>query len=183
MTRCADEAGYSGQGSPVYKVTEALLTGAYPEDGGGVGPAFQALGNGDCFMNSVATLIVKKGGRGDSKTAILRLAKKLRLAVVITGLTFIELFLGDQYDFYGSWDNYVDEVREGLKESGWMVSISEKEGLAVESRDTARLMFLRALWHMSRLGAYTQQFAFPIMATVLGGPLRVFNPSESVVSR
>ena len=84
MTRCADEAGYSGQGSPVYKVTEALLTGAYPEDGGGVGPAFQALGNGDCFMNSVATLIVKKGGRGDSKTAILRLAKKLRLCLLYT---------------------------------------------------------------------------------------------------
>ena len=121
-----------------------------------MGPAFQALGNGDCFMNSVATLIVKKGGRGDSKTAILRLAKKLRLAVVITGLTFIELFLGDQYDFYGSWDNYVDEVREGLKESGWMVSISEKEGLAVESRDTARLMFLlRALWHVSTGGVHS----------------------------
>ena len=171
------------KGVQVDKVTEALLTGAYPEDGGGVGPAFQALGNGDCFMNSVATLIVKKGGRGDSKTAILRLAKKLRLAVVITGLTFIELFLGDQYDFYRAWGNYVDEVGEGLDKSGWIVSIRDKDGLAVESRDTARLIFLRALWHMSQPGVYTQQFAFPIMATVLGGPVRVFNPGEFVVLR
>ena len=109
--------------------------------------------------------------------------KKLRLAVVITGLTFIELFLGDQYDFYRAWGNYVDEVREGLDKSGWIVSISDKDGLAVESRDTARLMFLRALWHMSQPGVYTQQFPFPIMATVLGGPVRVFKPGEFVVLR
>ncbi|CAM9935775.1 unnamed protein product [Sphacelaria rigidula] len=93
----------------------------------------------------------------------------------------MELFLGDQYDFYGAWPCYTTEVREDLATSGGTVSPGLDDGLSLDSRDTARLMFVRQLWHMSAPGVFTQQFAFPIMATVVGGPLRVFNPSKLVL--
>ncbi|CAM9809546.1 unnamed protein product, partial [Sphacelaria rigidula] len=78
------------KGVDVDRVTEALLKGANPEDGGGVGIAFQCIGNGDCFMNAVATLIIAKSRRGDRRKAILRLARKLRPAIVITGIKYME---------------------------------------------------------------------------------------------
>ncbi|CAM9736334.1 unnamed protein product [Sphacelaria rigidula] len=87
------------KGVDVDRVTEALLKGANPEDGGRVGIAFQCIGNRDCFMSAVATLIIAKRRRGDRRKAILRLARKLRRAIVITGIKYMELFLGDQYDF------------------------------------------------------------------------------------
>ena len=45
------------KGVAVDKVAEAVLRGANPEDGGGVGIPFQSSGNGDCFLNAIATTV------------------------------------------------------------------------------------------------------------------------------
>ena len=59
------------KGVAVDKVTEAVLRGANPEDGGGVGISFQSSGNGDCFLNAIATMIIAKSRRGDRRKAII----------------------------------------------------------------------------------------------------------------
>ena len=157
--------------------TEALLNGANPEDGGGVGTPFRTEGNGDCLFNSVAAHLVVTGGRGN-RNAVRALAAKLKLSVVLEGLKYMEFSLSSQYDFYRSWYNYVSEVREGLATSGWDVVPDEENGFRVGSSDCARLMYLAQLRHISQQGVYMQQFVFPILATVLQSPVRVFVPCE-----
>lgn len=106
------------KGIDVDRVTDALLKGADPEDDGGVGTTFRCLGNGDCLLNAIPTLLIARSGRGDRRQAIWRLAKKLRLAAIITGIKFMELFPGDQYYFSGARHSHGTEVCEGMKISG-----------------------------------------------------------------
>ncbi|CAM9703547.1 unnamed protein product [Sphacelaria rigidula] len=94
-------------------------------------------------MTAVATLIIAISRRGNRRKAISRLAKKLRLAIVITGIKYMKLFLGDQYDCFGDWPCYSTEAREDLATSGWTESPGVDDGLSLDSTDTARLMFVR----------------------------------------
>lgn len=157
--------------------TAALLKGA-PEDGGGVGTPIWTEGNGDCLFNSVAAHLAVTKGRG-SRNAVRAISAKLRLSVVCFGIKYKEFFLSTKADFYGAWYNYVSEVREKLTGAGWEVIPDTEDGFRVGSCDCARLLYLVQLRHIARQGVYIQQFVFPILATVIQAPLRVFVPCES----
>lgn len=161
------------------KFTAALLNGIEPEDGGGVGTPFESDGNGDCLLNSVAAFFAKDGGRG-VRSAVKTMAVKLRLSVVLYGLKYMELFLLEQDEHFGAWYNYTSDVRERLAKNGWDVAPDPDNNWHVGSSKCARLMFLAQLRSIAKPGVWLQQFVFPILATVVQSPLRVFLPCECV---
>jgi len=66
------------------RTANALLIGAKPEDGGGVGLALKATANGSCFFNSAATGAWGGGQHKPSATDVLALP--LRIAVILAGV-------------------------------------------------------------------------------------------------
>lgn len=160
--------------------TAALLKGANPEDGGGVGIPHFADGNGDCLLNSAGTLFVKAGQRGVRSSAR-TLAAKLRLSIVLTGLKYMKYFLNRRDELFGSGIMYTAEVREMLSRNGWHVVPDAEDNWRVGSADCAWLLYLAQLWHVAKQGVWLQQLMLPIPATVVQSNVRVVVPCESVV--
>lgn len=157
--------------------TEALLRGVPPVDGCGVGTPFITEGDGNCLLNAVAQLFVVKKARG-IRNDVKMVAAKLRLAIVLEGLRHIEAYLSVQEDFFMDWSNYGDEVRDELPKSGWKIEPDIDNEMRVGSRQCARLMFIAQLRHTAQNRRWLQQFVFPILATVIQTPLRVFLPCK-----
>lgn len=157
--------------------TEALLRGVQPVDGCGVGTPFITEGDGNCLLNSVAQLFVGKKARG-IRNEVKTLAAKLRLSIYLEGMRHMEAYLSRQEDFFMGWSNYGDEVREGLPELGWTIEPQVHNRMRVGSRECARLMYIAQLRRNATNRNWLQQFVFPMLATVIRTPLRVFFPCK-----
>ena len=151
------------------------MKGIEPEDGGKGGTPIASEGNGDCLLNSVAAFFAKAGKRG-VRSAVKAMARKLRLSMVLVGLKYMELFLLEQKYHFGAWYNYTSEVREMLVKKGWHIVPDPENNWFVGSPECARLVYLAQLRHIAEQGVWLQQFVFPLLATVVHSPLRVFLP-------
>ncbi|CAB1120790.1 unnamed protein product [Ectocarpus sp. CCAP 1310/34] len=100
--------------------TSAILRGINHEDGREAGTPYLTDGDGNCLLNAVAMLLVKKQPRG-VRNAVKTMAAQLRLGIVVEGLRNIEVYLDRKYEFYGTWYNYVDQLVFDLKRCGWVV--------------------------------------------------------------
>ncbi|CAB1101254.1 unnamed protein product [Ectocarpus sp. CCAP 1310/34] len=111
------------------------------------------------------------------RNEIKSLAAKLRLSVTLEGMRHMEAYLSCQEDFFMCWSNYGDEVREGLPKLGWTIEPDAHNKHRLGSRNCARLMFVAQLIkHVAGNCNWLQQFAFPLLATVIQAPLRGFVP-------
>lgn len=170
-----------GKGAEQCHFTSAILRGINHEDGREAGTPYLTDGDGNCMLNAVAMQFVKKQPRG-VRNAVKTMAAQLRLGIVVEGLRNIEVYLDRQYEFYGTWYNYVDQVVFDLRRCGWVVDAMPEDRWRMASRDCARLVFLGCLHHIARDKVFLQQFVLPMLATVIRGPVRVFVPCEALNS-
>lgn len=173
------EAELLAKGLSKDNFTAAILNGAFPEDGGGSAAPVWIEGNGNCLFNACSAFFAKSGQRG-VRSSVRALAAKLRLSVVLKGIKYMEVFLSRQEPFFGAWYNYTAEVREQMSAAGWHVEPDVENGWRVGSHECARLLYLAQLRHIACDGVWVQQFVFPILATVLQAPVRVFVPCETI---
>ena len=159
--------------------TAAILRGINDEDGREAGTPYLTDGDGNCLLNAIALLFVKKQPRG-VRSVVKTMAAQLRLAIVLEGLRNVEVYLDRQYDFYGTWYNYDSDAVLKLEKASWVTSPMAGDRFIMASRDSARLFFLACLHHVARDKVYLQQFVLPILSTVIRGPIRAFVPCEII---
>lgn len=153
----------------------ALMDGANPQDGGGVGSAFKSTANGSCMLNSASTCAW--GGRCHKPRDTNFLALPLRVVVILTGIRRLGRI--DDTSYFRKREAYDGEITDTAFDTELtMTEISPD----VFTEDVSRALLLLAL--MTIAGEFKEGsiFCMPLIAEALHVNLRVFLPGENSYS-